>query len=246
MTLYFSVKTQYWERVPPVRNSGLASAMKPVDILNIDPNTVENLSQYIKDLRISLKDLIIENQLITQKGLLPKIGHISKLFKHNQIDPKHYFFDKGNDDYLFVTITFDPKKYPQLIVTPDYQQKEYIEQILTKATANDVIASFYGVYEKQKNGNIHFHFIVQKYSSIENQNEIKDFFTPYFTDRRSKYAIDVRPVNNMEGLITDYLKKAVEGVCHNLPDDVYFDLDLNPLNIKSLETFKRLGLEKTI
>lgn len=209
--------------------------MKPVNLakslalLNRNPNDETNISSYIRELRSSLADLLMENSILRDEASLPFISKISKSFRYNPLPPNHYYFQKGLDDYLFLTITFDPRKFPQLIITSQEEQKQYIEQVLTKANQQEIITLFYGVYELQKNGNIHIHIILNKYNSKENIETIKSFFTPFFTARKdNKYCIDVKPVTNMDGLINDYLIKAPEGVVHNLSDnyEVIYDLNL--------------------
>lgn len=201
---------------------------KCLALLGRDPNKEENLSQYIRELRSSFSDLLLENAVIREKATLPKIGPVSQYFRYTAVNPNHNFFTYDLDQYLFITITYDPRKFPQLIITSDEEQKKYIEQVITRAVQSDELTSFYGVFERQKNGNIHYHFIAKLYNSDENKESIKSFLTPFFTDRKdNKYCIDVKRVTNIEGLIKDYLIKAPEGILHNLSDEQQYDLNLN-------------------
>lgn len=206
---------------------GLASAMKTahrraLSLLEQDPNTVENLSIYIRSLRTHLKDLLLENTIYCQEATLPDIGDINPNFKYSPLDPDHWWFTYANDDcerfdYLFITLTFDPRKFPQLICTSKEEQKKYIEKVITKAIEQNIIKTFYGVYELQANGNIHYHFITSLYDTMENTKAIKQWFTQWFTDRKdNKYAVDIKRVTNMAGLVGDYFKKSPEGHLHNL------------------------------
>lgn len=195
--------------------------------LEKDPNTQENVSMYIRELRSTLRDLLLENTILRKEATLPDLNQKCN-FNYNPLPPNHFYFQKELDDYLFLTITYDPRKFPQLIVSNSEDQKRYIEQVIALAITNQVITLFYGVYELQKNGNIHVHIILNKYSSEENIETIKSFFTPYFTDRKNNtYAIDCKAVTNIEGLIKDYLIKAPEGVVHNLPIDIKKSISLD-------------------
>lgn len=201
-------------------------------LLERDPNKEENLSMYIRELRSGFRELLLQNTIYRQEATLPHICKISPYFRYNPVSDSHWFFqfcdsEDERHDYLFITLTFDPRKFPQLIVCPEEEQKQYIEQVLTIAHDTQKIGLFYGVYELQGNGNIHYHMITSLYDSKENKDSIKSFFTPFFTDRlENKYAVDVKQVYDMKGLINDYLLKAPKGLCHNLSPDQTQSLDL--------------------
>jgi len=225
----------------PLENiRGLASAMafrpvklsKALSLINQSPNDVINshhgLSTYIKDLRTVLRDSIEELMIRREESIFPSIYPHPFYFNYHQLPPSHWFFDKELIDYLFITITFDPRKFPQIIVATHQQQKQYIEESLALAINQAKITNFYGIYEAQKNGNIHFHFIINKYNCELNKHELKQFFRPLFTNYdNNKYCIDVRPVTDIKKLFEDYLSKAPLGIVHNLPNDLKSDLDLN-------------------
>lgn len=206
---------------------GLASAMKTAHklalaLLEQDPNQVFNLSVYIRQLRTHLRDLLMENTIYCQEATLPDIGDINPSFKYSPLNEDYWWFQYCNEgderfDYLFITLTFDPRKFPQLICTSKEEQKKYIERVMTIAVDQSIITSFYGVYELQGNGNIHYHFIASNYDNPHSRKTISEFFSAYLTDRKeNKYAVDVKRVTNMKGLIGDYFKKSPEGHLHNL------------------------------
>lgn len=197
------------------------SAKSALRILELDPNAQENISLYIRQLRTCLQTVLMENIIYRQEATLPDIGDINPFFKYSPIED-HWWFSFGDKDseaqpFLFITLTFDPRKFPQLIVCPHEEQKKYIEQVLTKSIEENIIKHFYGVYELQANGNIHFHFITSLYDTKENEKQIKQWFSKWFTDRKeNKYSVDVKRVHDLNGLLNDYLKKDPQGHVHNL------------------------------
>jgi len=227
------------------------SLSKAVALINTNPNDIINshhgLSQYLKDLRTVLRSTVEELMIRREQPIFPILPVKLYNFNYHKEETTHWFFDKDENDYLFITITFDPRKFPQIVVATHIQQQKYIEQAIASSIEEEVIRLFYGVLEEQKNGNLHFHFVVQKYNCKDNINQLIEFFKPLFTDvKTNKYCIDVKPVTDLKNLFEDYLKKKPLGYIHNLPQDLALDLDLNPLNEKPLEIFKSFSLEKTI
>lgn len=218
-----------------------------VKLLNVNPSDMEDdMFFYVKRLRQGLAYLIEENSILRKEALLPYLTDIDGSFR-NVLPTNEEILDHLNGgDLLFITITFDPRKFPQIIVCSEEQQKLYFEQVLTLAIINEYITHFFGVYETQKNGNIHLHFITKNYNNIENRKTIREFLSQYLTDRKdNKYCVDIRPVKDINGLLNDYLKKDVRGYIHNINTDEYewVEDDFGPYKVckkvikKSLENF---------
>lgn len=110
--------------------------------------------------------------------------------------------------YIAVTITYDPRFFPQLIITPLWEQENYIKRVLAHQINNNRITSIYGCFELQKNGRIHFHGIIPVYGS-EKIAKLEDELSAYFTSGTHQKAIKIKPVDNIQKWL-DYINKKEE------------------------------------
>jgi len=123
------------------------------------------------------------------------------------------------DDYkikqnllYFMTITFDPERFDNLIFTSEDQQKDYILKSLYEF--RHYINFIYGCFEKHQNGIIHTHMII-------NFNDYKEFKEKYFNklkskftrNLRNKYTIDIEAVRDLDKVLQyiDYGEKVKYG-----------------------------------
>ena len=162
------------------------------------------------DLHNLIKELIIENTQLKKDNLyyrnieLQLIGDDNDRFKliYLQSDDPMAFDDYKikNSELYFMTITFDPERFDNLIFTTSEQQKKYILYSLYKFT--DHINFMYGCFEKHQNGIIHSHILI-------NFNDYKEFNEKYFKqlksrftrNLRNKYTIDIEPVKALDKVL---------------------------------------------
>lgn len=163
------------------------------------------LSEYIRKLRKTIvKQQQRLNFLEQTETYLPKIDTVNYPYDDNQLME----IENLSIDYVSVTMTFDPRKFPQLLFTPEYYQQNYFKQIISKLIYTDVINAVYGCFEKHNSGIIHCHFIAPLYNTSSNYQELEQIIKPYLTDRATNNkAVVVKPTTNTSGWL-NYINKS--------------------------------------
>jgi len=118
------------------------------------------------DLHNLIKELINENTQLKKDNLYYRnieiqlnINQRFKLvFKEDDHPMAFDDYKIKNNLLYFMTITFDPERFDNLIFTTEQQQKDYILASLYEF--KDRINFIYGCFEKHKNGIIHTHMII--------------------------------------------------------------------------------------
>jgi len=110
-----------------------------------------------------------------------------------------------NRDWIAITLTFDHQKHPQLILTPSYEQKKYIEKVISNLLYEQHITAVYGSFEKHKSGYIHSHILIPHYGP---HNNLLEILVPYFTNRPipKQHAVLIKSVTDISKWIS-YLNK---------------------------------------
>jgi len=113
-------------------------------------------------------------------------------------------FEANKHKLHFVTLTFDPVKFP---ASDNVLEQKYINKVLYELC--EFHDQLYGCYEIQKQtGRIHAHYIVKLQDIRLQEYEIK--LKAYFTDNpKNKYAIKILP---MTVKALDYINKADENL----------------------------------
>lgn len=198
---------------------GLASAMaecpvqhdKIIQLLSFDyhqDNTQQyTIDDYIRKLRKTIVSLKLQNDFLEQKNnYLPKVlkndNEILNFTRH-EIESADYL--QENINYVAITITYDINYFPQLLITPLWEQENYIKRILSKFLKEKNINSVYGSYELQQNGRIHFHGIIPYYGDLlELEKEMAIYFTNH-TGKRQK-AVLIKQIDDIQGWL-NYINK---------------------------------------
>jgi len=113
-------------------------------------------------------------------------------------------FEANKHKLHFVTLTFDPVKFP---ASDNILEQKYINKVLFELS--EFHDQLYGCYEIQKQtGRIHAHYIVklQDIRVLEYEIRLKDYFTD---NPKNKYAIKILP---MTVKALDYINKADENL----------------------------------
>lgn len=161
------------------------------------------LSYYIRELR---KQIILQQQQLNYlqktETYLPIIDTANYPYDDEKLDEV-----KPAQDYVAVTMTLDPRKFPQLMFTPEHYQEKYFKQIISHLIYTDEFNAVYGAFEKQLNGNIHCHFIAPLYNTPANHKALAAAIKPYLTDRVSNdKAVLIKPVSDTGGWL-EYMNK---------------------------------------
>jgi len=165
------------------------------------------------DLHHLIKELINENIQLKQDNLFYRNVELQLLHEDNQHYKLIYKRDEvpmAFDDYkikhnllYFMTITYDPDRFDNLIFISEEQQKEYILYSLYKFRHH--INFMYGCFEKQTNGIIHAHILINYNDNIEFINDhlpkLKSKFTRRFIRSNQKQTIDNEPVKDMDKVL---------------------------------------------
>lgn len=161
------------------------------------------VDEYIRLLRSSIKQLKLQNDfLMKEEQYIPITVPVNYPYNNDiMFDNEIEDLDK---DFIAVTITFDQKKFPQLIITPLNEQIKYIEKVFSILIYDKHITGLYGAFERQKNGYIHGHFIMPHYGD---HNNLLETITPYFTNRtiKQQHAVLIKKI------------RKCEFVTHNIP-----------------------------
>lgn len=170
--------------------AGLASAMKTVPtLLQLNYSKYQTQSEvddYIRQLRTALRDATLKNNFLTeteQKMYIKELSDVSIYPFDNQImAPEDMMAQTGTA--FEITATIDPKRFPQLIITPIYEQIKYFKRIFSKLIIDNELSNIYGSFETQKNGNIHFHAITYIYNNTDNSNRLEELISSYLTNAK--------------------------------------------------------------
>ena len=86
----------------------------------------------------------------------------------------------------FITITFDPTRFG--VANPPEQEEQYILYQLARIIKKGFCFSFFGCFEKHKNGITHSHLIMHSNYRVEVYDLLKRAFT---NNPRNRVAIDI-------------------------------------------------------
>lgn len=191
-------------------------------------STQFELDDYIRQLKTSLRTEYIRNQVLTEteeyiKDLKDQsivIQDCEKLY-HTDIEiPQGTPFE--------ITATIDPNRFKTISLIPDYNQIKYFKKIFSKLIIDNELSNLYGAFEKQKNGNIHFHGITYIYNNNEQSFTLEKLITSHLTNK--EYRRNARfkntqcnPVKNVVNWFTYMNKESNNFIEYNLKKK---DLDL--------------------
>jgi len=165
------------------------------------------------DLHNLIKELINENTQLKRDNLFYRNIELQLLDEDNQSYKGIYKRDESPmafDDYkikqnllYFMTITYDPERFDNLIFVSEDQQKEYILYSLYKF--RHYINFMYGCFEKQNNGIIHAHILINYNDSNEFINDylpkLKSRFTRRFIRKNQNQSVDNQPVKDLDKVL---------------------------------------------
>lgn len=168
------------------------------------------IDDYIRKLRKTIISLRLKNEFLEKKetylpNVLKEFDSTQKYLYFTQDEIEKEELLEKNVQYAALTITYDINFFPQLIITPLWEQENYIKRVLMKFIQENHFQSIYGSYELQQNGRIHFHGIIPYYAATA---ELQDQIATYFTSRqgKSQKAVLVKPVNDIQGWL-NYINK---------------------------------------
>ena len=193
-------------------------------IVNISYSKFSNqyeLDDYIRKLRNMVIKLKLQNDfLLKEESYLPL--KVENMVSFNTDKKYHTDLAEVNIQYKAITITFDHKKFPQLIITPKNHQQNYIEKVISICIREELFTGVYGCFELQGNGTIHGHFIIPYYGD---EKLLYEKLIPYFTDRKQKqYAIVIKTVDDIVGWFTYMHKESKDFIEYNLMKKNSLDL----------------------
>lgn len=194
-------------------------------LLNTDHSQYDQtfqLESYIRELKRTLRVVHLRNLYLTNEE-----GRI--YFKNLQqqtilVSPSDPLFisDIAPKQGTFheITMTIDPKTYPQLIITPIDEQIRYFKKIISKVIQTDLIDDIYGCFELQKNGNIHFHGLTTIYDNKEQSLILESYMHQFLTNRpykRESYfkTVQCKPIRDLNNWLTYMRKSPIEFIQHN-------------------------------
>lgn len=164
--------------------------MKPVKsvvgLLNYQYSKCSNqyeVDDYIRQLRSALQMEHMRNQVLLQED-----DYIKELKDQTIVvqNCPNLWLDDITEQVgtpFEITATIDPKRFPQLCVIPDYNQIKYFKKIFSKLIIDNEITNLYGAFEKQKNGNVHFHGITFIYNNNEQSFNLEKLISSYLTNK---------------------------------------------------------------
>jgi hypothetical protein len=167
-------------------------------------STQFELDDYIRKLRDSLRTQFIQNQVLLEETDYIKelkdqsilVQDTEKLFEHD------VEFQQGTP--FEITATIDPNRFKTISIIPDYYQIKYFKKIFSKLIIDNELTNLYGAFEKQKNGNIHFHGITYIYNNNEQSISIEKLIASHLTDKQ--YRPNARFKNTQCKPVKDVLK----------------------------------------
>jgi len=187
----------------PVQNDKLLKLLS-YDYQNFQQCEIDD---YIRKLRKMVTTLALQNDFLQERNnYLPKVlknDNEIMNFTHKEIDYTTQL--EENINYVALTITYDINYFPQLLITPLWEQENYIKRVLSKYINENRFKSVYGSYELQQNGRIHFHGIIPYYANAEElENEMARHFTNHIGKRQK--SVLIKPVNDIQGWL-NYINK---------------------------------------
>lgn len=146
-------------------------------------STQFELDDYIRQLRTALRTQFIQNQVLLEETDYIKdlkdqsiiTSDTDKLFQMDIEEPIGTPFE--------ITATIDPNRFKTISIIPDYCQIKYFKKIFSKLIIDNELPNLYGAFEKQKNGNIHFHGITYIYNNDEQSINLEKLISSYLTDK---------------------------------------------------------------
>lgn len=189
----------------------------PEVLLKQDINEIikwNSLDKYIRLLRRSLKEKIIQNDFLLKKeSYIPLEVPVNYPFDTQRLEIDD--IEVTNRDFIAITVTFDQQKHPQLIITPAYDQKKYIKKVFSSLIYEQHITAVYGCFEAHKSGFIHAHLIVPHYGDY---NDLHNKLTGYFTNRTNtkQHAVLIKPVNDLKKWINYINKESTDFIEWNI------------------------------
>jgi len=198
----------------------MASSLVKLLTKNYNNCTAQHeIDEYIRDLRKACIDLKLKNDFLLEKrSYLPIVCLQTYCFNDNKLNISD-FETISSLNCVAITLTFDPKKFPQLIITPQYDQILYIQKVISNYLYGKMFNQIYGSFELQQNGNVHFHGIAPYY---DEPRVLQSCLAAEFTNRNplKQNAVLVKPVNDLEGWLTyinkesnDYLEYGIKKKC---------------------------------
>jgi len=169
----------------------------------VDDDDLHELIREIIKKYIQLKNDNLMYRIIELLLLSDTTNSYNLLFQHD-IEPMAFEDYKIRDNLLyFMTITYDPDRFDNLILTTEDQQKKYILYSLYKF--HHQINFIYGCFEKQTNGIIHAHLLINYVDHIEFINEhlkkFKSRFTKRFLNKNQNQTVDNQPVKDLDKVL---------------------------------------------
>lgn len=187
-------------------------------------STQFELEDYIRNLKQSLKLEYMRNQLLLQEE-----EYIHDLKEQSiviQSCDKMWLDDiRPQEGTPFeITATIDPKRFPSLSLIPEYNQIKYFKKIFSKLIVDNELSNVYGCFEKQKNGNIHFHGITYIYNNIEQSNNLERLISSYLTNTHyrpnAKFKnTQCKPIRDLSKWFTYMNKESDSFIQYNLSKD---------------------------
>lgn len=142
-----------------------------------EESEVKKLKQQIIELNLKLSQYVHEVMKVTNDDR----QRLEEEFEYSNTPLLNEDFNV--EGYYFVTLTYDPKKF-------GYMQTEKAQQEYFLANVSRYKYPTYGCFEHHKNGNVHFHFIIQ--ASLEQVKQMKNEMRHKFTDNnRNKDFMDI-------------------------------------------------------
>lgn len=193
-----------------VSNEEIQKLLKK-DLNKINPS---ELQEYVFKLKKSLYFKTLQNDYLLKNESYINI-ECPVYYPFNREEMYLTDIELPNRDYIAITLTFDQQKHPQLILTPTYEQKKYIEKVISNLLYEQLISAVYGCFEKHKSGYIHSHLIVPHYGDY---NNLLSTIVPYFTNRELKkqHAVLIKPVTDLNKWLTYINKESLDFIEWNL------------------------------
>jgi len=185
-------------------------------LLKKDLNKINqlNLQEYVFKLKNALYFKTLQNDLLLKNESYINI-ECPVYYPFNREQMYVTDIELPDRDYIAITLTFDQQKHHQLILTPTYEQKKYIEKVISNLLYEQLISAVYGCFEKHKSGFIHSHLLVPHYGDY---NNIYNKLIPYFTNREFKkqHAVLIKPVKDLTKWVNYINKESSDFIEWNL------------------------------
>lgn len=184
-------------------------------------STQFEVDDYIRKLRQELQTQYIRNQFLLNEEEYIKELKDQSIVVQNCDKLYHTDIEDQIGTPFEITATIDPQRFPQLCIIPEYNQIKYFKKIFSKLIIDNEITNLYGAFEKQKNGNIHFHGITYIYNNNEQSVTIEKSISSYLTNRpyrlNAKFKnTQCKPVRNITNWFTYINKESEDFIEYNL------------------------------